>query len=95
MTSTSPRLTLLAFESPHCPPCRALAPVLARLAVTHAARVEVRHVDTSSDSPLTARYHVRAVPTLILLEGEQVIGQQVGFAGPSRVERLFEALAGR
>ena len=95
MTAARPRLTLLAFGGSHCAPCRALAPVLARLAEVYAAHVEVRHVDAHEDGALTERFHVRAVPTLIVLEGERVIVQQVGYAGAPRVEQLFEDLARR
>lgn len=66
-----------------------------RLAAAHAAHVEVRHVDAHEDGALTERFHVRAVPTLIVLEGERVIVQQVGYAGAPRVEQLFEDLARR
>lgn len=92
--SNSSRITLLAFESPGCAPCKALAPVLERLARQHPSRVEVRHVDTYEDGATADAYHVRSVPTLIALRDGEVIEQQVGFAGARRVEALFERLLG-
>lgn len=90
MTTDSSRITLFAFKSPSCPPCRALAPVLERLAEKYRARVDVRVVDTHEDIDTADAYHVRSVPTLIAVAGGQVIEQQVGYAGAGRVEALFE-----
>ncbi len=94
MTTDARPITLLAFKSPSCPPCRALAPVLERLAERYRGRVDVRVVDTHEDIATADAYHVRSVPTLIALAGGEVLEQQVGYAGPGRVEAMFERVCG-
>ena len=87
------RPRILAFKSPSCPPCRALAPILKALADRYAGRVDLEWVDTLEKPEMAAHYHVTSVPTLLGLVGDRVITQQVGYAGADRVEALFAQLA--
>lgn len=83
--------TILSFKSAHCAPCRALEPVLDSLAERYAGRIHVRVIDTNENMTEAARFGVMSVPTLIGVADGTVVAQQVGYAGPDRVEALFEA----
>jgi thioredoxin 1 len=82
---------LVDFGAPWCGPCRALAPVVERLAVETAGRVKVVTVDTDA-SPLTAqKYGIRGVPTLMVFYGGKKTAQHLG---ATTRERLLELLKG-
>jgi len=80
---------LVDFGARWCGPCKALAPIVARLASENAGRVKVVTVDMD-DSPRTAaRYGIRGVPTLLVFrKGERTAGH----LGTATKERLLELL---
>jgi thioredoxin 1 len=101
MRSPSPVLVdfgapvVVDFGATWCPPCRALAPVVAELAKQYAGRVKIGQLDID-ESPRTAtRYDVRSIPTLLLFVGGRVVGQLVGAVPRSRIEALVETSFGQ
>ena len=52
-----------------CGPCRAMAPHFAAAAQDLAGSVVFAKVDTEAEPALAARFEVRSIPTLVLLQG--------------------------
>ncbi len=81
---------LVDFGARWCPPCRALEPIVKRLASESAGRVKVVTVDTDA-SPLTARrYGVKAVPTVMVFRNGEKTALHLG---ATTREKLLELLA--
>jgi thioredoxin 1 len=81
--------TLVDFSAVHCGPCRALRPTIEALARDLRGRVTVAEVDVD-DSPVTAeRYGIRAMPTLLVFKGGEVVGQIVGAVPRAKIEGLI------
>ena len=74
----SPQPTVVDFSAAWCGPCRAIAPVIERLASEYADRVTVATVDIDDNPRLAAQYGVRSVPTVMLFEGGEVKRVLVG-----------------
>ena len=72
------------FWAPWCGPCRAVTPVLERLA-GETERVEFVKVDIDASPRVAARYDVLSIPTVILFEGGAPKETLVG----ARPERHF------
>jgi thioredoxin 1 len=67
------KTVLVDFYAGWCPPCRALAPLLDRFSDENADRVKVVKVDADEDEPLSERYGVKKIPTVIAFRnGEEV-----------------------
>ncbi len=66
---------LIEFSSRQCPPCRAMQPVVARLA---AGGVAVRSVDVDNEPDLARRYGIRQTPTFLVVSGGKELTRLVG-----------------
>jgi thioredoxin 2 len=79
---------LVDMWAPWCAPCRMVSPVLEQLASEFAGRLKLVKINADEAPELSQRFEVLAIPTLILLEGGQVIDTQVG-AAPAAVLRKW------
>jgi thioredoxin 1 len=86
----SERPVLLDFGAAWCGPCRALAPIAASIAEEYAGRLKVATIDADDSPEIVARYGVRAMPTLIVMEGGREVRRHVGLLSRQRLIALFE-----
>ena len=77
-------LVLVDLWAAWCGPCRTVAPILERLAVTYAGRLKVVKVDVDRASRTAARFRASSIPMLLLLRNGAVAETVVG-AQPERV----------
>jgi thioredoxin 1 len=78
---------LVDFWAEWCPPCRALAPTIDKLATDYAGKVKVGKVNTDLNRDAAMKYQISAIPTVILFKNGQVAQKFVGL----RQERDFKA----
>lgn len=81
---------ILDFWAPWCGPCRAVAPVLDRLATEFVGRVKVGKVNVDEQPVLAAAFRVRGIPMLAVMKDGRLVDEAVGFSGAGAVMALFE-----
>ena len=81
---------LVEFTATWCPPCRMIAPVLARIADEQAGRMRVVALDVDENPETTRRYGVMGMPTLALFVGGEVVSTVVGARPQAVIMRELE-----
>ncbi len=71
-------LVLVDFWATWCGPCRAVAPVVEKLAEDYAGRVKVRKLDTDANQATAMRYNIRSIPTILLFKGGKPVDVVIG-----------------
>lgn len=88
------RPLLIDVSTTWCPPCRALHPVLVRVAATRAGALDVRTVDADTAPRLAEKLHARAFPTLVVFFRGKELARRVGALPEARLATfLDDALA--
>jgi thioredoxin 1 len=82
---------IVDFTAPWCPPCRALAPVFARLSTIYAGKLRFARLDTDEDIQTSIQLGIQAMPTLVLFANGQPVGRLVG-PHPARLQADIDRL---
>ena len=83
-------LVLVDFWAPWCGPCRALAPVLFRLAETYAGKIHVAKVNTDVEHALATEFQIRGIPAVKVFRNGHVVGEFVGVQPESTIKALVD-----
>ena len=83
---------LIDFWAEWCMPCKMVSPVVAEIAQAYDGKLKVGKIDVDAEGDLAARFNVMSIPTLIVFNGGEVVGQRVGAVPRPAIEALFKEL---
>ena len=89
-SSTLP--VVVDFWAPWCGPCRALTPVIEKVAQDYAGRVKLVKVNTEENQDVSAACNIRSIPNVIAFKGGKPVGQFVGAVPESEIRAFFDKL---
>ena len=73
---------LIYFYATWCGPCKTLGPIMDKIP-------NVTKINVDSGSPLVAQYHVRAIPTVIILDNGKEVSRFTGVKSEAEILNLL------
>ena len=93
-TTRSGLPVLVDFWAPWCGPCRAMSPILDRVAGERRTQLQVGKVNTDEQQQLAGKLGIRSIPTLILFRDGKELARRAGSSDFGSLTRwLDDALA--
>ena len=80
------------FWAPWCAPCRALIPVIEKVAADYEGRVKLVKIDSDQNQEVSAACNIKSIPNVIAFRNGKPVAQFQGAVPESQVRAFFETL---
>ena len=81
---------LVDFWAEWCGPCRMIAPTVEELANEYDGKVKVGKINVDKESELAIRYHIDAIPALLIFKNGEVVESRKGLRPKSELCTLLD-----
>lgn len=81
---------VLDFSANWCGPCKAIPPILEKIAEAYNGKIKVGKLDVDDSQSTAQQYRVFSIPTILVFKDGQVMGQIVGMVPQEKIEELID-----
>lgn len=83
---------LVDFFAEWCGPCKMMAPTIEELAEEYVGRVKIGKFDVDQNPIISERFGVQSIPTILLINGGEVVDKMVGVQSKDKLQDKLDAL---
>lgn len=81
---------LIDFWATWCGPCRAMMPIVEKIASESEGKIKVCKVNVDEEQELASKFNIMSIPTFVAIKNGKVIGTSLGVQSKSDILKLFE-----
>jgi len=85
----SDKPVLVDFWAPWCGPCRAIAPIVEKLAEAFGDKVKFTKCNDDENPATPTKYGIKSIPTLIFFKDGEIQDKVIGIVAKSRLEEMI------
>ena len=85
-------ITLVDFYASWCGPCRMLSPIIEEIDEEYVNRVKVAKLDVDECGEVASRYHVNAIPAVLIFKNNELVKTNIGFTSKDNIKELLEEI---
>ena len=85
----SEKPVLVDFWAPWCGPCKAISPVVEELAGDFGDKIKFVKCNVDNNPVTPGQFGIKAIPTLIIFKGGNVVEQITGMVAKSKLEEAI------